>query len=96
MEAKRARLLWSVRKRGILECDLLLSTFITKQRLAGFSLQELNQLDSLLEENDWDVYYWTTGAKDAPAEVQAYGFWNDLFEHSKNRRKHILRMPDLD
>ncbi|KAJ3133528.1 hypothetical protein HK100_004358 [Physocladia obscura] len=95
LEAKRARLLWSVRKRGILECDLLLSTFITKDRLAGFSAKDLQELDDLLEENDWDVYYWTTGAKEPPAEVKAYGFWNALFEHSKNKRKDILRMPDL-
>ncbi|ORY37803.1 DUF339-domain-containing protein [Rhizoclosmatium globosum] len=95
IEAKRARLLWSVRKRGILECDLLLSTFVDKDRLKRMSAIELEQLDSLLEENDWDLYYWITQAKPVPEEVKAYGFWEDLVEHSKNKRKDILRMPAL-
>ncbi|KAJ3028298.1 UNVERIFIED_CONTAM: succinate dehydrogenase assembly factor 2 [Siphonaria sp. JEL0065] len=96
LDNKRARLLWSVRKRGILEADLLLSTFVDKKRLAGMSALELEQLDSLLEENDWDIYYWVTRAKPTPPEVEAYGFWADLVEHSKNKRKDILRMPELD
>ncbi|KAJ3067387.1 succinate dehydrogenase assembly factor 2 [Podochytrium sp. JEL0797] len=95
LATKRARLLWSVRKRGILECDLLLSTFVDKKRLAAMGAVELEQLDSLLEENDWDVYYWVTMAKETPPEVKAYGFWDDLVEHSKNKRKDILRMPEL-
>ncbi|KAI9336122.1 Flavinator of succinate dehydrogenase-domain-containing protein [Obelidium mucronatum] len=96
LDNKRARLLWSVRKRGILEADLLLSTFVDKTRLAGMSALELEQLDSLLEENDWDIYYWVTQAKPTPPEVEAFGFWADLVEHSKNKRKDILRMPELD
>ena len=57
--------------------------------------EALSQYDSLLEENDWDIYYWATGAKDPPAEVKTMAFWDALVEHSKNKRKEILRMPEL-
>ncbi|KAI9365474.1 DUF339-domain-containing protein [Zopfochytrium polystomum] len=95
LETKRARLLWSSRKRGILESDLLLSTFATKEKLAAMDGDALAQYDSLLEENDWDIYYWATGARDPPIEVKTMVFWDDLVEHSKNRRREILRMPSL-
>lgn len=44
------------RKRGILEMDLLLSTFTIKH-LPGMDAVELDALDRLMDENDWDVYY---------------------------------------
>ncbi|KAJ3199563.1 succinate dehydrogenase assembly factor 2, partial [Dinochytrium kinnereticum] len=86
IETKRARLVWMSRKRGILETDLLLSTFANK-RLKDLDLEALKQYDDLLEENDWDIYYWTTGARKPPAHVQSMAFWNDLVEHCKNHEK---------
>lgn len=47
------------RKRGILESDLLLSTFADAY-LGGMTEQQLKQYDSFLDENDWDIYYWAT------------------------------------
>ncbi|KAJ1567967.1 succinate dehydrogenase assembly factor 2 [Cladochytrium tenue] len=95
LDARRARLVWTARKRGILESDLLFSTFATRERLAGMSAAGLAQLDSLMEENDWDLYYWVTGARAAPEEVTRMEFWDELVEHAKNKRREILRMPNL-
>ncbi|KAJ5732545.1 hypothetical protein N7493_004026 [Penicillium malachiteum] len=55
----RARLLYQSRKRGILESDLLLSTFADVY-LGKMSLQQLQEYDRFLDENDWDIYYWAT------------------------------------
>ena len=47
------------RKRGILETDLLLSTF-ADTFLADMTMEQLRQYDIFLDENDWDIYYWAT------------------------------------
>lgn len=47
------------RKRGILESDLLLSTF-ADAHLATMTPDQLAQYDLFLDENDWDIYYWAT------------------------------------
>eukprot|EP00842_Homolaphlyctis_polyrhiza_P004688 jgi/Hompol1/521/HPOL_005342-RA len=65
-DVRRARLQWMARKRGILETDLLLGTFAVWPRLAAMSDVQLAELDALLEENDWDIYYWATGARVPP------------------------------
>ena len=94
-QVKRARLIYMSRKRGILETDLLLSTF-AKEYLPNMSMQEMMDYDALLEENDWDIYYWATGAKKIPDRVMKDGkLMALLMEHSKNKNKQILRMPDL-
>lgn len=62
------------RKRGTLESDLLLSTF-AEAHLPALSGNLLTQYDLLLDENDWDIYYWATqdeaaqhlGEQQAPA-----------------------------
>lgn len=56
---KRARLLYQSRKRGCLEAELLLSTFAAS-RLADLTPGQLATYDRLLDENDWDIYYWVT------------------------------------
>ncbi|KAL2264756.1 hypothetical protein VTJ83DRAFT_7266 [Remersonia thermophila] len=55
----RARLLYQSRKRGILESDLLLSTFAAAH-LATMTPAQLAEYDRFLDENDWDIYYWAT------------------------------------
>ncbi|KAI8946950.1 DUF339-domain-containing protein [Xylaria longipes] len=55
----RARLVYQSRKRGILETDLLLSTF-ADQYLPTMSQEQMTEYDLFLDENDWDIYYWAT------------------------------------
>ncbi|KAJ5679609.1 Succinate dehydrogenase assembly factor 2 [Penicillium macrosclerotiorum] len=62
----RARLLYQSRKRGILESDLLLSTFADVY-LGTMTHEQLQEYDRFLDENDWDIYYWAT--QDPPTEV---------------------------
>ncbi|RKO94937.1 hypothetical protein CXG81DRAFT_8710 [Caulochytrium protostelioides] len=89
----RARLRWSSRKRGCLESDLILSTFADRH-LASLSDAEVAQYDALLEENDWDIYYWATQAKPVPADMQN-SVMTKLQAHARNEARSILRMPDL-
>lgn len=91
---KLARLTWASRKRGILETDLLLSTF-SKIHLATLTDEQLVIYDRLLEENDWDIYAWATGSKTIPQRWQGCEVLGMLVEHSKNKGREILRMPDL-
>ncbi|OAA77218.1 TPR repeat protein [Akanthomyces lecanii RCEF 1005] len=56
---KRARLLYQSRKRGILESDLVLSTFAAAH-LPTMTTAQLTEYDLFLDENDWDIYYWAT------------------------------------
>lgn len=58
-KTKRARLVYQSRKRGCLESDLILSTFAST-RLESMTSSQMDQYDLLLDENDWDIYYWAT------------------------------------
>ncbi|QSZ33013.1 hypothetical protein DSL72_002598 [Monilinia vaccinii-corymbosi] len=58
-EKMRARLLYQSRKRGILESDLLMSTF-ADAHLPTMTAAQMVQYDHFLDENDWDIYYWAT------------------------------------
>ncbi|CAH2352928.1 succinate dehydrogenase assembly factor 2, mitochondrial [[Candida] railenensis] len=97
IDIKRARLVYQSRKRGILESDLLLSRF-AKKYLKTFSLEELDEYDKLLDEPDWDIYYWATKNYDVtplPEKWQNSKILKLLQEDAKNKEKEILRMPNL-
>ena len=46
----------------------------------------LDQYDTLINQptNDWDIYYWVTGAKETPEEFQ-----NQVMEMLKKHTKNI-------
>lgn len=97
LEVKRARLLYESRKRGMLENCILLSVF-AKKYLNSMSEAQMSQYDRLINKpsNDWDIYYWVTGAEEPPEE-----FNNEIMhllkEFAKNRdREQRLRQPDLE
>ncbi|XP_068116944.1 succinate dehydrogenase assembly factor 2, mitochondrial [Hyperolius riggenbachi] len=96
-EIKRARLVYESRKRGMLENCILLSLF-AKKYLATMTNSQLSQYDQLINEpsNDWDIYYWATGAQEPPEK-----FNNEIMhllqEFAKNREmEQRLRQPDLE
>ncbi|KAJ5934829.1 hypothetical protein N7466_004376 [Penicillium verhagenii] len=78
----RARLLYQSRKRGILESDLLLSTFADVY-LREMTAEQLREYDSFLDENDWDIYYWATQdppevtGENPPAEDELTETWKE-------------------
>lgn len=97
IEIKRARLVYQSRKRGILESDLLLSRF-AKKRLTSFTSEELDEYDQLLDEPDWDIYYWATENYDVtplPEKWQKSKILKLLQQDAKNEERALLRMPEL-
>lgn len=98
IDKKRSRLIYQSRKRGILETDLLLSSFAAKY-LKKLNSKELDEYDQLLNELDWDIYYWVTkNFKITPIPER----WKDskilslLQDFAENKDKQILKMPELD
>ncbi|KAM7341612.1 succinate dehydrogenase assembly factor 2-A, mitochondrial [Cochliomyia hominivorax] len=96
LEVKKQRLVYQSRKRGMLENDLLLSTFIAKY-LKGMDAKLTDQYDKLINgvTNDWEIYYWATETKPTPPE-----FDNEIMkmlkEHVANaQREKRLRQPNL-
>lgn len=94
LEQQRARLLYQTRKRGMLEGDLLLSTF-AKKHLPTMSAEELNEFDQLLDEPDWDIFYWSVGARPIPSFWQSSKILRQLQIHVKSGWGRVVRMPDL-
>ncbi|KAI7889785.1 Flavinator of succinate dehydrogenase-domain-containing protein [Mucor mucedo] len=94
-ENKRRRLGYQSRKRGILETDLLLSTF-AKVWLPRFELKDLQEYDALLDEPDWDIFYWATDKKPVPPRWQNSKVLEMIKQHAKNEDKKVLRMPNLE
>ncbi len=52
-------------RRGTKEMDLILGGFADAE-LADLDGAALDDYERLLEENDWDLYYWVTGAREVP------------------------------
>ena len=96
-EDKRQRLQYQSRKRGILENGLLLGSFANKY-LNSMTEEELALYDRLinLPSNDWEIYYWATGAKPTPDEFDN-PMMDKLKEHARNKnRESRISMPPLN
>ncbi|KRX93472.1 Succinate dehydrogenase assembly factor 2, mitochondrial [Trichinella pseudospiralis] len=72
LETKRARLLYQSKKRGILENDLILGKFY-EEHVNSLTADDLNTYDQLIngEYNEWDIYYWITGKKAIPENLES-------------------------
>ena len=57
-------------RRGIREMDLILGGFADAE-LAGLDDADLDAYERLLEEPDWDLYAWVSGAAEPPAAHRA-------------------------
>lgn len=57
-------------RRGMKEMDLIFGPFADRH-LAGLSGADLDAYQTLLEENDQELYLWVTGAKTCPPEHAA-------------------------
>lgn len=96
LEQQKQRLLYQSRKRGMLENDLLLSTFAAKY-LKHMDKEETRLYDQLINgvSNDWEIYYWATETKPTPAEYDT-AIMEKLKIHVKNEHKEKrLRQPNL-
>ncbi|XP_023948720.2 succinate dehydrogenase assembly factor 2-A, mitochondrial [Bicyclus anynana] len=96
LKNRKARLQYQSRKRGMLENDLLLSTF-AKKYLDGFTDEQTMMYDRLINSpsNDWDIFYWAVEKKPTPKE-----FDNEIMDmlkkHAKNEDRVILSQPPLN
>ncbi|KAF8881549.1 Flavinator of succinate dehydrogenase-domain-containing protein, partial [Mucidula mucida] len=94
IDVMRARLVYQSRKRGTLESDLLLSTF-ARDNLSTMSETELKEYDKMLDEPDWDIYYWATGKRAPPERWSNSPILEKLRVHAKNEGKVVRMMPAL-
>ena len=97
LEEKRSRLMYQSRKRGTLENGLLLSHFSSKY-LPGMDEKSLNELDKIINglHNEWDLYYWLTGANKIPEEFQSNKVLKLMKEFAANQEKQSrIVQPDL-
>lgn len=56
-------------RRGFREHDFLMGTY-ADENLDRLSDKELDAFDALLNEQDWDVYYWIIGQRTVPKEFE--------------------------
>ncbi|ALC40899.1 CG12895 [Drosophila busckii] len=97
LHTRKSRLVYQSRKRGMLENDLLLSTFADKY-LKDFNAEQTAIYDQLINgvSNDWDIYYWATDVKPTPKEYDTE-IMKLLKQHVKNTEKVTrFRQPDLN
>lgn len=66
-EIRLKRLTMRSMRRGIKEMDIILSRFAGAQ-LARLDGETLDLYESMLEENDQDLYQWVSGQVPAPAQ----------------------------
>ncbi|WWC90179.1 uncharacterized protein L201_005112 [Kwoniella dendrophila CBS 6074] len=90
----RSRLIYQTRKRGTLETDLILSTF-AKEFLPTMSVEEMQQFDKLLDEPDWDIFYWAVQKREPPPRWKDTSLLAKLIQHAKNEGKVVRMMPEL-
>ncbi|KAF9051406.1 DUF339-domain-containing protein [Panaeolus papilionaceus] len=93
-ETLRARLVYQSRKRGTLETDLLLGTF-ARDFLTEMSVAEMEEYDRLLDEADWDIYYWATEKRTPPERWTSSAILEKLRIHARNEGKVVRSMPSL-
>ncbi len=66
MDARRKRLLYRSRHRGMHETDLLLGRF-AELHLGELDAAQLDRFEALVEETDHDLYDWIAGKRPVPA-----------------------------
>ncbi|RKP19187.1 DUF339-domain-containing protein [Rozella allomycis CSF55] len=86
-EKRMSRLVYQSRKRGILENCLMLGQF-AERNLKEMSNDDIVEYERLLEENDWDIYYWIVGERKVPNEFErVIGKIRTSVEEGKNKMK---------
>ncbi|WWC97547.1 succinate dehydrogenase assembly factor 2, mitochondrial [Kwoniella sp. B9012] len=90
----RSRLIYQTRKRGTLETDLILSTF-AKEFLPTMNVEEMKEFDKLLDEPDWDIFYWSVQKREPPPRWKDTSLLKKLIQHAKNEGKVVRMMPEL-
>ena len=80
LEEKRRRMLYHSKQRGWLELDLILGTF-ADQHLANLSEKDVLDYESVLEEENPDLFKWLSGQAPIPAEYKDMEVIKLLLKH---------------
>ncbi|KAI5476388.1 mitochondrion DUF339 protein [Pseudohyphozyma bogoriensis] len=96
VEKLRKRLVYESRKRGILEMDLILSTWATGDKLGGLDEAQLREFDRFMTLPDWSIYYYVTDKATAPEPWRSSWILGELIDHARNEGRKVRRMPDLE
>jgi antitoxin CptB len=87
-EARRRRIVFRSRHRGMLEMDLIMGRFIDAE-IASLSESELDDVEALLEAPDRDVFSWATGEAEPPERYNTPVFRKIVAFHT-----HIVPLHD--
>jgi antitoxin CptB len=90
-EIRRKKLKFRAWHRGFREADLILGPF-ADQNLAGFSEDQLDAFETLIDQLDHDLYGWIVGQAEAPE-----AFRGEMLERLREFRftLHGVRGDDL-
>lgn len=66
LDDRRKRILYRANHRGMKEADVMLGGFVT-ENIASLTDEQLDRLESLLDELDVDIMDWVMGKKPVPA-----------------------------
>ena len=80
IENKRRRLIFRSAHRGIKEMDLIMGGF-ARAHVPDFTEDELCEYDTLLCNNDPDLYNWITKKEPAPKELAEMSVFVKLLAH---------------
>mgnify|MGYP001289711364 CR=1 FL=1 len=80
LENKRRRLIFRSDHRGTKEMDVIMGRF-AKAHVPSFDADELAEYDSLLCNNDPDLYNWITEKEPAPENVASMGVFQKLLAY---------------
>ncbi len=82
MDDRRKRLLYRASRRGSQEADLLLGHF-ARRYLAGFSDEQLDRFEILIEIPDADLLEWNNGRSQVPEDQKndVMGLWCGFSYH---------------
>ncbi|MEE9428390.1 MAG: succinate dehydrogenase assembly factor 2 [Paracoccaceae bacterium] len=81
-QARLKRLAMRSWRRGTKEMDLILGPY-SDAHLSGMDEGSLQRYDSLLNENDQDLYQWVSGQGKGPAEFAS--LLQHIIKHTKTR-----------
>jgi antitoxin CptB len=70
LDARRRRLLFRCRHRGIREMDFVLGRFADAQ-LAALTNDEMDELETWLDVPDQQMFAWVNGSEPAPPEIDS-------------------------
>jgi antitoxin CptB len=69
MTDRLKRLAYRAQRRGFKEADIIFQRF-TEAHLAGFSPDEADEFERILDLHDQDILSWVMGRSEPPTEVQ--------------------------